>query len=123
CDGTRTYDWSFQAEEEPTNFALMSFTSSSSNSSSDNEVTKDVPSFAQSLELVKSPRHYGLLSQPPIHVSAVKPTFSKTRPKLASHAVSKSKSPLKRHLTRHPSLHSRNSPPRVTAAQPSAVSA
>nr|GEZ65772.1 ribonuclease H-like domain-containing protein [Tanacetum cinerariifolium] len=32
-----TYDWSYQAEEEPTNFALMDFTSSSSNSSSDNE--------------------------------------------------------------------------------------
>nr|GFC28231.1 hypothetical protein [Tanacetum cinerariifolium] len=37
CDGTGTYDWSFQAEEEPTNFALMDFTSSSSNSSSDNK--------------------------------------------------------------------------------------
>nr|GFC66939.1 hypothetical protein [Tanacetum cinerariifolium] len=52
--------------------------------------------------------------------SAVKPTFSKTRPKLASHVVSKSKSPLRRHLTRHPSLHSRNSPPRVTVAKASA---
>nr|GFD17589.1 hypothetical protein [Tanacetum cinerariifolium] len=30
---------SYQAEEEPTNFALMAFTSSSSNSSSDNEVS------------------------------------------------------------------------------------
>nr|GEW39347.1 hypothetical protein [Tanacetum cinerariifolium] len=37
CDGTGTYDWSYQAEEEPTNFSLMAFTSSSSNSSSDNE--------------------------------------------------------------------------------------
>nr|GFC36527.1 hypothetical protein [Tanacetum cinerariifolium] len=36
-------------------------------------------------------------------VSAVKPNFSKTRPKLASHAVSKSKSPLRRHLSRYPS--------------------
>nr|GFB14149.1 ribonuclease H-like domain-containing protein [Tanacetum cinerariifolium] len=34
-----TNDSSFQAEEEPTNFALMAFTSSSSNSSSDNEVS------------------------------------------------------------------------------------
>nr|GEZ35268.1 hypothetical protein [Tanacetum cinerariifolium] len=120
CDGTGTYDWSYQAEEEPNNFALMAFTSSSSNSSSDNEtglesvearllvykqnesvleenikllnielsptkpeqdlssrpsapiiedwvfdskeddmpqVSKDVPSFAQSPKLVKSPRH------------------------------------------------------------------
>nr|GEZ05484.1 hypothetical protein [Tanacetum cinerariifolium] len=32
-----SYDWSFQGEEEPTNYALMAFTSSSS-SSSDNEV-------------------------------------------------------------------------------------
>nr|GEX51671.1 hypothetical protein [Tanacetum cinerariifolium] len=93
CDGTGTYDWSYQAEEEPTNFGLMAFTSSSSNSSSDNElsptkpeqdlssipsapiiedwvsdskendmpqVSKDVPSFAQSSELVKSPRHSGV---------------------------------------------------------------
>nr|GFA37514.1 ribonuclease H-like domain-containing protein [Tanacetum cinerariifolium] len=33
------------------------------------EVTKDVPSFTQSPELVKSPRHSGLLSQPPMSVA------------------------------------------------------
>nr|GFB85194.1 hypothetical protein [Tanacetum cinerariifolium] len=38
CDTTGSYDWSYQAEEEPTNFALMAFSSSSSNSSSDGEV-------------------------------------------------------------------------------------
>nr|GFD14709.1 ribonuclease H-like domain-containing protein [Tanacetum cinerariifolium] len=32
-----SYDWSYQANEEPTNFALMAFSSSSSNSSSDYE--------------------------------------------------------------------------------------
>nr|GEY11584.1 hypothetical protein [Tanacetum cinerariifolium] len=37
CDGVGSYDWSFQAEEEPTNYSLMAFTSSSSYSS-DNEV-------------------------------------------------------------------------------------
>nr|GEZ96124.1 hypothetical protein [Tanacetum cinerariifolium] len=37
CYGVGSYDWSFQAREEPTNYALMAFTSSSS-SSSDNEV-------------------------------------------------------------------------------------
>nr|GFA78689.1 hypothetical protein [Tanacetum cinerariifolium] len=36
CDGVGSYDWSFQAKEEPTNYALMAFLSSSS--SSDNEV-------------------------------------------------------------------------------------
>nr|GEV37284.1 putative ribonuclease H-like domain-containing protein [Tanacetum cinerariifolium] len=35
CDGVGSYDWSFQAEEEPANYALMAFSSSSS--SSDNE--------------------------------------------------------------------------------------
>nr|GFA12220.1 putative ribonuclease H-like domain-containing protein [Tanacetum cinerariifolium] len=147
------------AEEEPTNFALMAFSSSSSNSSSDCVVTKDVPSFAQSFELVKSPRHFGLLSPPPMSaappyapmnhskfplhkvsaaapsksqpvlttaartVSAVKPKISKTRPNIASYAVSKSKSPLRRPFTRHPSSKPSISPPRVTAAKPSTVSA
>nr|GEZ05695.1 retrovirus-related Pol polyprotein from transposon TNT 1-94 [Tanacetum cinerariifolium] len=36
CDGVGSYDWSFQAEEETTNYALMAFSSSSS--SFDNEV-------------------------------------------------------------------------------------
>nr|GEZ28629.1 hypothetical protein [Tanacetum cinerariifolium] len=30
CDGTGSYDWSYQAEEEPANFTLMAFSSSSS---------------------------------------------------------------------------------------------
>nr|GEY32068.1 hypothetical protein [Tanacetum cinerariifolium] len=37
CDGVGSYDWSYQAEEEPANYALMAFSSSSS--SSDNELT------------------------------------------------------------------------------------
>nr|GFA77655.1 hypothetical protein [Tanacetum cinerariifolium] len=36
CNGVGSYDWSFQEEEEPANYALMAFSSSSS--SSDNEV-------------------------------------------------------------------------------------
>nr|GFA05113.1 hypothetical protein [Tanacetum cinerariifolium] len=55
--------------------------------------------------------------------SAVKPIFSMTRPKVASRAVSKSNSPLRRHLPHHSSSTSSNSPPRVTAAKVSAVSA
>nr|GEU42892.1 ribonuclease H-like domain-containing protein [Tanacetum cinerariifolium] len=42
CDGVSSYDWSFQADEEPTNYALMAFYSSSS--SSDNEPTEQVKS-------------------------------------------------------------------------------
>nr|GEV97184.1 hypothetical protein [Tanacetum cinerariifolium] len=44
CDGTGSYDWSYQAEEEPTNFSLMAF---SSNSSSDNEVPSCSKAYAQ----------------------------------------------------------------------------
>nr|GFC21990.1 hypothetical protein [Tanacetum cinerariifolium] len=36
CDGVGSYDWSYQAEEEPANFALMAFSPLSS--SSDNEI-------------------------------------------------------------------------------------
>nr|GFC34996.1 hypothetical protein [Tanacetum cinerariifolium] len=174
------------------------------------QVTKNVPSFAQSPELDKSPRHSGLISTPPMSVappvplrthsplkglrrtkktyflcksethlikdcdfharklaqksyasrdfhkhhasvnhskfplhkvsaaapskskpvlttatrtgSAVKPKFSKTRPSIASYAMSKSKSPLRRPFIRHPSPKPSISPPRVNAVKPSAVS-
>nr|GFB02735.1 hypothetical protein [Tanacetum cinerariifolium] len=56
-------------------------------------------------------------------VSAVKPKFSKTRPNLASHAVSKSKSPHRRPIPHHSSSKPKNSPPRVTIAKASVVSA
>nr|GEY64672.1 ribonuclease H-like domain-containing protein [Tanacetum cinerariifolium] len=52
-----SYDWSFQAEEEPTNFALMAFSFSSSNSSSDCEFRKsqfDVMSYQTGLESVEA---------------------------------------------------------------------
>nr|GFB45101.1 hypothetical protein [Tanacetum cinerariifolium] len=129
------------------------------------QVTKDVPSFAQSLELVNSPRHSGLLSPSPISVappvplrthspskglrrtkktylicktpsksepvltnaaktvSTIKPNFSKTRPNIDSYVVSKSKSPLRRPFTRHPSSKPSITPPRVPATKPSIVSA
>nr|GEX26251.1 putative ribonuclease H-like domain-containing protein [Tanacetum cinerariifolium] len=110
------------------------------------QVTKDVPSFAQSPELVKSPRHSGLLSPPPKSIapsvsvtapsksqpvlttaartiSVVKPKFSKARPNIASYAVSKFKSPFRRPFIRHPSPKPSISPARVNAAKPSAVNA
>nr|GEY57344.1 hypothetical protein [Tanacetum cinerariifolium] len=36
CDGIRIYDWSYQAEEEPANFALMAISSSSSSNNEEN---------------------------------------------------------------------------------------
>nr|GEZ11056.1 putative ribonuclease H-like domain-containing protein [Tanacetum cinerariifolium] len=69
------------------------------------------------------PKSQSLLTTADRTISTVKPNFSKTRPKLVSHAVYKSKSPLRRHLPRHPSSNSSNSSPRVTAAKASVVSA
>nr|GEX64974.1 hypothetical protein [Tanacetum cinerariifolium] len=52
-----SYDWSYQAEEEPTNFALMAFSSSSSNLSFNCEFRKsqfDVMSYQTGLESVEA---------------------------------------------------------------------
>nr|GFB26011.1 hypothetical protein [Tanacetum cinerariifolium] len=57
CDGIGSYDWSYQAKKEPTNFALMAFSSSFSNSSSDCEFRKsqfNVMSYQTGLESVKA---------------------------------------------------------------------
>nr|GEX09875.1 putative ribonuclease H-like domain-containing protein [Tanacetum cinerariifolium] len=70
-----------------------------------------------------TPKSQPVLSTAARTVSAVKPKFSKTRPKLTSHAASKSKSPIRRHLSRHPSSNTSNSPPRVIDAKASAVTA
>nr|GFA42055.1 retrovirus-related Pol polyprotein from transposon TNT 1-94 [Tanacetum cinerariifolium] len=53
------------------------------------------------------PQSQSVLTTAARTVSAVKPIFSMTRPKLASRAVYKSKSPLRRHLPRRPSSNSR----------------
>ncbi|GKB22886.1 ribonuclease H-like domain-containing protein [Tanacetum coccineum] len=49
CDGLGDYDWSNQAEEGPTNFALMAYSSTSSNS----EVSTDSNCSSSCLENVK----------------------------------------------------------------------
>nr|GFA01859.1 ribonuclease H-like domain-containing protein [Tanacetum cinerariifolium] len=92
------------------------------------QVSKDVPSFAQSPELVKSPRHSGQLFQAHIPVAPTVPlrstSHSKALPKsqpvltTAVRPVSAVK-PIPRRL----SSKSRNSPPRVTAAKASEISA
>nr|GFC71462.1 hypothetical protein [Tanacetum cinerariifolium] len=114
------------------------------------KVPKDVPSLAQPPELVKTPRHSGLISPPPMSVAppvslrphspskglkrpkktcfvckigAARPTFSKTRPHIAPYTVSKAKAPIRRPFIRHTSPKPSISPSRVNAANPSAVSA
>nr|GEU29649.1 reverse transcriptase domain-containing protein [Tanacetum cinerariifolium] len=54
---------------------------------------------------------------------AAVPKIMVTRPRLAHPIVTKSKSPIRRHITRSPSPKTSNSPPRVTAAQALVVSA
>nr|GEU33544.1 hypothetical protein [Tanacetum cinerariifolium] len=82
CDGVGNYDWSFQVEEEPTNYALMAFTSSSS-SSSDNELF----SFESDESLPVSPTYdryqsgYGYHAVPPPYTG----TFMPPKPELVFH--------------------------------------
>nr|GEX50795.1 retrovirus-related Pol polyprotein from transposon TNT 1-94 [Tanacetum cinerariifolium] len=121
---------------------------SDSEAKSETKATQFVPSFAQSSEHVKSPRH----SNQPIEttipaatpvsaspksnssgkkgieklvlpVSAALPSISMTRPRYAHHVVTKSKSPIKRHITRRPTSKTSTSPPRATAVKAPVVSA
>nr|GEV07232.1 putative ribonuclease H-like domain-containing protein [Tanacetum cinerariifolium] len=55
-------------------------------------------------------------------VSAVVPKIMVTQPRFAHPIVTKSKSPIRRHITRSPSPQTSNLPPRVTAAQALVVS-
>nr|GEW24590.1 putative ribonuclease H-like domain-containing protein [Tanacetum cinerariifolium] len=55
-------------------------------------------------------------------VSAAVSKIMVTRPRLAHPIVTKSKSPIRRHITRSPSPKTSNSPPRVTATQAPVVS-
>nr|GEW44118.1 hypothetical protein [Tanacetum cinerariifolium] len=58
CDGVGSYDWSFQADEEPTNYALIAFTSSSS--SSNNEVVSSLKACSKAYATLQS--HYDKLT-------------------------------------------------------------
>nr|GFB97164.1 hypothetical protein [Tanacetum cinerariifolium] len=58
-DGVGSYDWSFQADEEPINYALMAFTSSSS-SSSNNEVAPCTKACSKAYATLQS--HYDKLT-------------------------------------------------------------
>nr|GFC68482.1 hypothetical protein [Tanacetum cinerariifolium] len=83
----------------------------------------DMPQLSRMfLVLLTSSKSQPVLTTATRPVSAVKTKNFKIRPNLASHAVSKSKSPLRRPFTRHPSSKPNTSPPKITAAKPSAVS-
>nr|GEU81304.1 hypothetical protein [Tanacetum cinerariifolium] len=67
CDGMGSYDWSFQAEEEPTNYALMAFPSSSSSSDGD------------PIEQVKPPRPSVKTVETSIPTASTKTTIPKLK--------------------------------------------
>nr|GEW74305.1 hypothetical protein [Tanacetum cinerariifolium] len=75
------------------------------------------------VSIAAPPKSQPVLTTTARTISTVKPKFSMPRPTLASHAVSRSQTPYRRPITHLPSSNSRNSPPRVTAAEPSAVNA
>nr|GEZ26044.1 putative ribonuclease H-like domain-containing protein [Tanacetum cinerariifolium] len=87
CDGIGSYDWSYQAKEEPANFAFMAIPSSSSasdNKVSDSEDESDpndpqsALSFVQSFEHAKLSRHSVLPVEASILETKPNSTSSKT---------------------------------------------
>nr|GFC59649.1 hypothetical protein [Tanacetum cinerariifolium] len=70
-----------------------------------------------------TPKSKPVLSAAARTIGAVRPTFSKTHPHIAPYTVSKSKAPIRGPFIRHTTPKPRLSPPRVNAANPSAVSA
>nr|GEZ31443.1 putative ribonuclease H-like domain-containing protein [Tanacetum cinerariifolium] len=72
---------------------------------------------------------YKVVKSKPVSITAVRPVSADvpkikvTRPRHAYSINTKSKSPIRRHITRSPSPKTSNSPPRVTAAQAPVVSA
>nr|GEW20499.1 hypothetical protein [Tanacetum cinerariifolium] len=115
CDGVGSYDWSFQAEEEPTNYALMAFTSSSSSSSNN----KNAPSFVQPIEQVNTSRPSVMTVETFIPTANTKTAILKpksndqNRPKL----LSPSPPPPRRNINHSPSPKASTFPLKVTAAK------
>nr|GEX53486.1 ribonuclease H-like domain-containing protein [Tanacetum cinerariifolium] len=118
CDGVGSYDWSFQEEEEPTNYALMAFTSSSF--SSDNEPTEQVKSPRLSVQHVET----SILTANS-KIAIPKPTSKDNRrnrkaylvPRPAKPIVTKPYSPPRRHINRSPSPKANNFLLKVTAVK------
>nr|GEU70147.1 retrovirus-related Pol polyprotein from transposon TNT 1-94 [Tanacetum cinerariifolium] len=140
CGGIGSYDWSYQAEEEPANFALMDITSSSS--SFDNKTSEHVKPSRHSVQPVEAPILAAtpntispktncsvLTKSKPASVTAARPVSADvpkimvTRPRHAHSLNTKSKSTIRRHKTRSQSSKTSNSYLKVTAAKAQVVSA
>nr|GEY76708.1 hypothetical protein [Tanacetum cinerariifolium] len=152
CDGVGSYDWSYQAEEEPSNYALMAFSSSSSSSDMrhyvqhvETSIPAATPKASKSKNMAQpTPRNHAhrghhkqyapltntnpqkhlvlaavLTLSKPLSITTVRPVsvdvpkIKVTRPIHASLIGTKSKSPIRRHITRSPSPKTSNLHPRV----------
>nr|GEX16722.1 hypothetical protein [Tanacetum cinerariifolium] len=130
CDGVGSYDWSFQAEEEPTNYALMTFTSLSS-SSFDNE-RGNHQHYARMTHL-NPQRHVvptAVLTRSKLvpltaarPVTTVVPHHNVTRPRPAKTVGTKPHSPPKRTINHRPSPPASNFPLKVTTVKAPKVNA
>nr|GEU33664.1 hypothetical protein [Tanacetum cinerariifolium] len=145
CDGIESYDWSYQAEEEPANFALMAIPSSSS---SDNEPV-EVPILAATPKPTIKTSSSGkrknrktcfvcrsvdhlikdlLPKSKPVSVTAVRPVsvavpkIIKSRPNYAHKIDTKSKLTTRRNKTHGHFSKTNNSSTRVTDAKAQVVS-
>nr|GEV92417.1 ribonuclease H-like domain, reverse transcriptase, RNA-dependent DNA polymerase [Tanacetum cinerariifolium] len=139
CDGVGSYDWSFQAEEEPTNYDLMAFTSSSS-SSFDNEPIEQVKPprpFVKTVEtFIPTANARTAIPKPTSNhrnrkacfvcksldhlikdFTAVVPKPHVTRPRQAKSIVTKPHLPPRRYINRSPSPKATNFPLKVTAVK------
>nr|GEX76335.1 retrovirus-related Pol polyprotein from transposon TNT 1-94 [Tanacetum cinerariifolium] len=135
CDGVDSYDWSFQTDDEPTNYALMAFTYLSS--SSDNEKMDQTPlrnhaprgHYKQNARMpLLNPQWHvvpsAVLTQSKLvlitairPVSTVVPKPTVTRPRQAKNVVTKPTSPHRRHINRSPSPKASNFHPKITAVK------
>nr|GFA28341.1 putative ribonuclease H-like domain-containing protein [Tanacetum cinerariifolium] len=139
-----SYDCSYQAEEEPANYALMAFHLPALLLIMRNYVSHVETSIPATTPKPASPKSASsgerrnrkacfvckILTLPkPVPITVVRPVITDvpkikvTRPRHAKPLVTKTNSPPKRHTNRSPSQKASNSPPRVTAIKAPVVNA
>nr|GEW21294.1 hypothetical protein [Tanacetum cinerariifolium] len=119
CDGMGSYDWSFQAEEEPAKYALMAFASSCS--SSDNDGVMKVCPLVLFMIVLPQSKLVPITAVRPVSTDV--PKIKVTRPRHVKPIITKSNSPTRRHINHSPSLKVSHSPLRITAVKAPVVNA
>nr|GEZ09198.1 ribonuclease H-like domain-containing protein [Tanacetum cinerariifolium] len=146
CDGVGSYAWSFQAEEEPTNYALKAFSSSSSSSDNEPRLTSAITIIISDNQHLISIRDTDDLldtNDQRVHVvppaivpksklvpinaarpiTVVVPKIKVTKPRKDKHVVTKPNSPPRRHINRNPSPKDSTFPLKVTVVKVPMVNA